>query len=165
MSAQMNGHSAAVVKAQLSSRHTFSGKNNRTEITSPSQPANRTPAPESALPFNGRFLKRSAFWKPSATLPVFWRPWPPFPVSFPARTFRRKPSPEPMPVFFSFSFYLFSLHYKRLFPKSPSILSSMNTVKNLKYPLYVYSSFIALGITEQKTVQYTFRSNLILKKK
>jgi len=26
----------------------------------------------------------------------------------------------------------------------------MNTVKNLKYPLYVYSSFIALGITEQK---------------
>ena len=25
--------------------------------------------------------------------------------------------------------------------------------------------FIALGITEQKTVQYTFRSNLILKKK
>jgi len=41
----------------------------------------------------------------------------------------------------------------------------MNTVKNLKYPLYVYSSFIALGITEQKTVQYTFRSNLILKKK
>ena len=64
MSAQMNGHSTAVVKAQLSSRHTFSGKNNRTEITSPSQPANRTPAPESALPFNGRFLKRSAFWKP-----------------------------------------------------------------------------------------------------
>ena len=107
MSAQMNGHSTAVVKAQLSSRHTFSGKNNRTEITSPSQPANRTPAPESALPFNGRFLKRSAFWKPSATLPVFWRPWPPFPVSFPARTFRRKPSPEPMPVFFSFSFYLY----------------------------------------------------------
>ena len=43
MSAQMNGHSTAVVKAQLSSRHTFSGKNNRTEMTSPSQPANRTP--------------------------------------------------------------------------------------------------------------------------
>ncbi|HBN16844.1 MAG TPA: hypothetical protein DD422_02210, partial [Akkermansia sp.] len=43
MSVQMNGHSTAVVKAQLSSRHTFSGKNNRTEMTSPSQPANRTP--------------------------------------------------------------------------------------------------------------------------
>lgn len=78
----MNGHSTAVVKAQLSSRHTFSGKNNRTEITSPSQPANRTPAPESALPFNGRFLKRSAFWKPSATLPVFGGPGLPFPFLF-----------------------------------------------------------------------------------
>lgn len=53
------------------------------------------------------FPRRTAFWKTSAMLPVSWRPSPLFPVSFPARTFRRKPSSEPMPVFFSFSFYFF----------------------------------------------------------
>jgi|GEM_PF-5398722 len=108
MSAQMNGHSTAVVKAQLSSRHTFSGKNNRTEITSPSQPANRTPAPESALPFNGRFLKRileafshaSSFLEALASLSRFFSG-----TDFPEKAFARTDAS------FLFIFILFILQF------------------------------------------------------
>lgn len=83
------------------------------------------------------FSRRSAFWKTSARLPVFWRLSPLFPFSFPARAFRRRPSPEPMPVFFSFSFYCsigFVPRERRHSGRTPAVPSG-----NAAYLLYAGS--------------------------
>lgn len=90
----MNGHSTAVVKAQLSSRHTFPVKNNRAEIRSPPLPANRTSIARICHSHQRAFPKRSAFWKPSATLPASWMAQPSFSrffsgTGFPEKAFAR----------------------------------------------------------------------------